>query len=610
MIQNTLFAFRHLIYWLTFFTIFRLLALIISWDTVSANRIGDIIGVFYQGIRLDISTLSYLFIVPILTMLFLGSRWHNQLVNFISIYGKITTFILAIFSIASLVILKFWGTLLNLRALEFTLYPEQMLASVTNLQILIIFSAILFVWFSIEKYRKWIMDESIQQLTANWKKNLLSFLVLLPITFLSIRGGLTLIPVNEASAAYSKDNRLNNIALNPIWYLGNNIYRTGLQKGNPYEFMDDEQAKLITQSILTDTLLPKSNGFIQVSRPNLVLIILESWTADLIEPLGGEKEVTPFFNELCKEGLLFTNVYSSGFRTDQGLTSILSGFPALPNKSIIKFIDKTASLPSIGTVLKSNGYETRFQYGGELGFANMNNYLLQSGFENRISIDDFETHQKNSKWGAHDEHVLNRALDEIGKSKKPFFNVILTLSSHEPFESPIATPFKDHNESEKFKGSAWYTDKCLSDFFENAKKTDWYENTLFVLVADHGHRLPRNRDFMDPAARRIPLLLFGPVLQDTLAGKRINKIVAQHDLPATLLWMLQNDNSKFTWSKNMFGNPTDGFAFINQDHAITWVVENGARIIPLNQKSAGTGNGDELKAKAYIQHLFRAFLEL
>ena len=139
-----------------------------------------------------------------------------------------------------------------------------------------------------------------------------------------------------------------------------------------------------------------------------------------------------------------------------------------------------------------------------------------------VGIDDFEKSQLNSKWGAHDEFVLTRQLGDLGKEKQPFFSVLMTLSSHEPFETPIATPFPGKDLPSKFRSAAWYTDKCLGEYFEKAKKQPWYKNTLFVLVADHGHLLPLERDYYDVENRHIPLLALGGALEENLKGQKIN----------------------------------------------------------------------------------------
>src|SRR6185436_20535532 len=168
------------------------------------------------------------------------------------------------------------------------------------------------------------------------------------------------------------------------------------------------------------------------TQPNVVIIILESFTADVVAELAGEKNVAPAFNQLAKDGLLFTNVYASGFRTDQGIVSVISGFPAIPSYSIMRNIEKSAKLPSLADYFRKKNYATSFYYGGSTDFSNMRSYLINSRFEKIINEHDFDAHALRNKWGVHDEFVLDKQGIEMNTMAKPFFSVIMTLSCHEP----------------------------------------------------------------------------------------------------------------------------------------------------------------------------------
>lgn len=611
MLKQLRFAIAHFLFWLIVFAISRVLMLALISGTADLDFFSfETLGVFWHGLRLDLSTAAYLFVFPLLIIPFIGTSIHNRLIDIIRYYYQAILAIITVLLTANLIIFRFWGTLLNIRALEFAVYPKEMLASVSNMQVAIIIGFIILAWMSLSRLRRSILDSILHKLPPNGIQAIWVFLLLAPITFTCIRGGWNLIPINEASAAYSSNNKLNNIALNPIWFLGNNVLKSGFSKGNPYEKLSDKEASQITDEILKNPVTLSSDSVLTNPNCNVVLILLESWTADIIEPLGGVKGVTPFFSSLAKDGLLFSHTYSSGFRTDQGLTSVLSGFPSIPDKSIIKFIDKTQQLPSLGQIFADAGYQNRFYYGGELGFANMNNFLLQSGFEERTEINEFDESQRNSKWGAHDEYVFDRMLSDHAEQDNPFFSVVLTLSTHEPFETPRPTPFGNQSEAERFKGAAWYTDQCLRQFFDVASSRSWHKNTLYILVADHGHRLPLNRDYFEPAARRIPVLFYGMPLNQSFRGKLIDRVSSQHDLATTLLWMTQKGESKFKWSRNMFGDPASGFAYLNQDQSFTWITSTDTTRIQLNQDIEIPDKSRSKQAWAYLQTLYRTFLDL
>ncbi len=142
--------------------------------------------------------------------------------------------------------------------------------------------------------------------------------------------------------------------------------------------------------------------------------------------------------------MLFDNFYASGDRTDKGVIAVLSGYPAQPTSSIIKFPSKTQNLPKLNNYLKKLGYKTSFIYGGDVDFANFRSYLTTSGFDHLTTMDDFPDDINTSKWGIHDHFMFNQSLQELDTTQAPFAKVILTLSSHEPFDVPDGTLHQGH----------------------------------------------------------------------------------------------------------------------------------------------------------------------
>ena len=160
--------------------------------------------------------------------------------------------------------------------------------------------------------------------------------------------------------------------------------------------------------------------------------MLESYSSGLIEGLGGEPGVTPNFNTLIKEGILFDNFYSSGDRTDKGIVSVLNGYPSQPVTSMVKEPKKTQNLPYLNKVFKANGYHTEFTYGYNINYANFNSYLMHGDFDHVTHSADFPQELNTSKWGVHDQYVFQKFQEELGAVKQPFFKIMMTQSSHEP----------------------------------------------------------------------------------------------------------------------------------------------------------------------------------
>lgn len=604
------FTVRHFTYWLILFPIFRLVFLIYHSPFPDDPSFGEMLLGLITGFRLDISVASYLFGIPALVIIFSPPRFSKSANQIIRWYYHIITLLVILIILSNLVIFGYWGTLLNNRAIAFLSQPREALASVTGVQLSsYILLLIIITGLTIIFNRKLVLNHIPNTNISVIKRTAFTIIAGLIVGF-GLRGGWQLIPVNESAAVYSTNYSLNQMAINPVWYLMHNLHQSGIAEKNPYVFMNDDEAAIITNSYLKKSDRDTTSIFSNIKNPNIVIILLESWTADIIEPLEGIRGVTPFFTELTTKGLLFTSTYSSGFRTDQGLIAALSGFPSQPNKSIIRFPTKVAQLPSLVRSFSEKKYNTSFYYGGETGFANMNNYLKQSGIQHITDINDFSFDLRNSKWGVHDEYVFGRQCRDLSGNKEPFLSVLLTLSTHEPFEVPIQTPFETGDESEMFKKSAWYTDYCLKNYFSEASKTDWYKNTIFILMADHGHRLPLLRDYNDPRIRQIPLLIYGAPLADKYKGTRISTLANQHDFPSTLLSNLNMNDSAFTWSVNITDAQRNSYVYLSLDYAVTFLTQQDTVLItlPKGEVTIGKNETSIIAAKAFLQRLYSSFI--
>ncbi len=569
---------------------------------------------FFYGLRLDLSATSYLVALPFLIWLlngFLYRSYLNRIFHYL-FYACTTIAVLTVF--INLIVYHVWGSLFNARALAFATQPKEMLASLTSIQLLM--APIIILTLIIANYklcRAYCFPENYEH---HPKHSILRLLIIASIP-IGLRGGVQQIPINESTSFYSEMAHLNLVATNPFWYLLNSVYKSGDIKRNEYQFRDNSIAKKICKEL-------KSTGIDSVTlfkstRPNIVMIVLESWTADIIEPLGGDKNITPYFTSLCNKGILFKNIYASGRRTDQMLPSILSGFPAQPNHSVIRYSDKTAKLPFLSKDLIKIGYEMAFLYGGEIEFANMKSYLLEGGFKTIIGKESFAFGDMNSKWGAHDGVVLKKEIEVIKNLKAPFFSMVLTLSTHEPFEVPTKSKITGNAESDKFRNAAAYTDESLKFFFKIAAKQPWYSNTVFILVADHGHLLPRNHEYADPACYRIPLLITGPGLKDEFSRKTFDAIGSQSDIPATLLKQLGLSDSAYLYSNNLLSKNRSNQAYLNYDDGFGFIDKNGQwmynfinkKFIPaFSKKGINTTDSSFIKGSSYLQSLHGKFIDL
>jgi phosphoglycerol transferase MdoB-like AlkP superfamily enzyme len=405
----------------------------------------------------------------------------------------------------------------------------------------------------------------------------------------------------------------NHAAINFTWNFFNTLTHK-IDGKNPYKYFDDEVAQKIINRNRTKLLTANTDSILNTPKPNVILIFWEGLTAKVVGSLGGEPTVTQNLNKLSEEGILFTNFYANGDRTDKGIPAILSGYYPPPIKRIMRMPHKTRSLPMLPQKMIDLGYKTSFYYGGDLNFGNMNTYLRNAGITNFVDGNEFDKEDWNSKWGAHDHVLMNRLSKDLeGEQQTPFFKIALTLSSHEPYQFPDEYKFGKDNEDNKFRSSHVYTDKTIGKFIESAKKQPWYKNTLIVIMADHGHSSPKHEGPFNASIRyKIPMLWLGGAVHKP--GSKIDNFSSQVDFPYTLLNLLKANNSDFTFSKNIFNTSDHQYVHYLFNKGFGTITKNGAYIYDYVSKKAILEKGKETRkldslGKAISQNAFQDFMD-
>lgn len=564
---------RQLAFWILFFNLNRLVFLLYHLKIVMAEKIGfsELMGVFLHSFKLDLATTCYILIIPFLLLLvqtIYSPNWLN-LVN--KIYSGFMVLVYSLTTAGEMGIYAEWKTKLTYKVVKYLSRPDEIYNSAETgaffllvLIFLILFSIGLFAYLKLFYLN-----------IANLGRNLwfsLGFMLIPPaLLFIGLRGGVQQIPINQSETYYSGYNILNNAAVNNGFNLYISIFEN-LQNfdRNPYVFMDQSEADHIMEKIYANT--SDSTLFILTTdRPNIVLIILESWSADLIASLGGEPGITPEFGELEKGGVLFDQIYATGSRSEQGMASIFGGFPSHPISSITVQPDKFVKLPSLTGSLERAGYETAFYFGGQLIYGNIKSYIMFNGFDKIMEGKDFPKSIPQGKLGIHDEFTLNFMERELGGMKTPFFASLFTVSTHSPWDQPYQKPLKWGDNEREYINAALYTDHCLGDFIRKAKKESWYANTLFVFVADHSHNSYRNWHPQSREYHKIPMLFYGDVIKAEFKGTKWNKMGNQHDLASTLLAQLRLPYNTFRFSKNLLNPGTPDFAYYSTEDGVGWI---------------------------------------
>src|SRR5688572_7421264 len=452
------------LFWLLFEIVIRALFLLYNHDLSQQLIASEIFRIFLNGLKMDISLLGYFIMASglILTVsMFAENRWPYFILNTLNIFLLIITSLLAT---VDLELYRHWGFRLNTAPLFYvkSAGPAAMgtVALAAVFKLLFIATALITIFLFL--YDRML----VPKIGALKKGRRRGFAILLTVTVLMIipiRGSFTVAPMNTGFVYFHKTKAYaNHAAINVIW---NFLYN--LSKNTTLKYPENLLPKQLAEQHFRE-LYPEhdtvSTRIWETPRPNIILFILESFTADVIEPLGGRPGIAPNLNQLCQEGILFTNFYSSGDRTDKGLISILSGYPAQPVTSIIKNPAKTQRLPYLNHYMLDLGYRTSFVYGGDVDFANFRSYLTNSRFDHITSDENFPEEYDQSKWGVHDHIVFQQALHECDTAREPFFKVILSLSSHEPFDVPMVPQFPGNDGENLFINSCYYTDKCIGDF--------------------------------------------------------------------------------------------------------------------------------------------------
>ncbi|MFO7658605.1 MAG: sulfatase-like hydrolase/transferase [Bacteroidales bacterium] len=569
----------------------------------------SITGVFYHGFKLDFSVIGYILIIPLVT-LFVTSFFNGRFgYKFIRIYTYIILVLFPIFIITDIALYKFWGFRLDNTPVLYIKNPDEMVASVsTGFIFLGLFLSVVFSYLLIRVFNSSVLPV-MKIITKGSFSERLVILFLVPALIIPIRGGFNTSPVNLSSAYFHTDNYLNHAAINLFWNLGYS-FTNKETKNNPYEFFAKDTAGILLESLIENG--PSDKKIITYNRPNVILIILESFTAKVIEPLGGIPGITPGFNKMSSSGILFENFYANGDRSDKGIVALFSGFPALGNTSVMKFPDKAGRLPAFPRDLKDAGYHLSFYYGGDIEFFNLKSYLISIGFQDIISDKDFKGEKNLSKWGAPDEFVFDKLYtDLLTKKDTPFFKTLFTLSNHDPFDIPVKPKFGKDSDDNKFFSGAYYTDSCLYDFIQRFSKSEFWNNTLVVVVADHGSRMPGNTAAEHAGNYSVPMLWTGGVVEkDTI----VSKISMQTDLAATLLYQLNLDGGNYKFSNNIFNSEYKGYACYSYNEGFGFVTDTFKYIYNGNSGSLNftEGNYNEqlvLKGKALLQTAYDDFLK-
>lgn len=591
------------------------------------NIFTELPAVIWHGLPLDLSMAGYLSVIP--GFLSIAVVWlKRDLVKpIMNIYFIIASLFITCSFLLNASLYPYWKYPLDSTPLfYFFTSPADAIASVSIwqviLSIVILIVLTVGVWFTLrmrgekrQQYSRYSYGyggfgsgkrNRFDDFDRHRGRTSIILLLLTGLLFLPIRGGITVSTMNTGQAYFSQNAYLNHSAVNPLFSLFESITHQE-DFASQYRFMKDKEADKIFATMTStsdENTYPLLNeATFKKGTPDILIVIMESFANDIIPSMGSYKDVAVCLDSIAQQSILFTRFYANSFRTDRGMVSILSGYPAQTTTSIMRYPRKTSQLPSIARNLaKYKNYKTTYYYGGDADFCNMRSYLVSQGYQHIISDANFPIEDKLSKWGVPDHILAAKMMEDIKaqqNEKRPMLRILQTSSSHEPFEVPY------HRLKDKRLNAFAYTDSVMGAIVREYRKLPRWKNTLIVFVPDHVGGYKENLNDHDRSRYQIPLILAGGAISRPM---KVGIIGSQHDIAATLLGQLGVEHREFTFSKNMMSDATPKFAFFAVNDAFGIVSEENSLIYDNRAKRIVYDKGEKgfnlKRGQAYLQKLY------
>ena len=556
--------------------------LFMAWYAAEAAGagFGSWMAVLWHGLSLDLTVAGYVTVVPLLvTLATLWVRlperpWRRILTGYFALVSVLTAVIFAV----DMALYEHWGFRLDATILIYLSDPKEAMASVdfwlgVRQTLLAVAIAAVMIWL----YRQVVRLFDGERMP--WRTAAAGSVVMLLLAgfdFLAIRGGTGASTANVSKVYFSSEMFLNHAATNPVFSFLSSLGDRNTDYASEYPFYDEQELAERFETLRGNApdAADTSERVLTTERPNVVLVILESFARTVMDETVDGEPVMPNMQRLKHEGVWFENFFANSYRTDRGEVAILSGFPAQTRMSIMKLPAKSHTLPSIARSLAGAGYATSFSYGGDLNFTNQASYLYATGWEELVWQKDLRFDRPAADWGYDDEVMCDWFADRVirlDESGQPFLAALLTLSSHTPFDVPYSK-FAD-----PVLNAMAFSDACVGRMLDRLRASAAWRNLLVVLVADHGYPYPATLPYNVPLRHRIPMIWTGGAVS---APRTVATYGSQIDLAATLLGQMNLPHADFDYSKNLFAPAppqkfayytfNDGFGVVDSLGAVVW----------------------------------------
>lgn len=506
-------------------------------------------------IRFDLVTASY-FLMPVLLLIYFPVQERiKSFFKLIFLLFYIWLIFLIIYLFIDLIYYQF-----SLRHLSFEILNAggeinpliKIGLSQYKLDLLLLFVFIVIISFS---YFRVFKDKYFKSRLNNLLSHLVNFIVLLILLIIFSRGGIQWKPIKLSDAFVFDDPSLGHLCLNGFYTTLKTVYEVKIKKHkNRYENLkcNSNDLSKIKEIFYVKDEIPYGDEYPILRRfsykdtdfrkLNVVIFVMESWSGKFIKSVGGEVSATPFFDSLSKEGILLRNFFANGQRSIEGISAIITSIP--PWNGMILSENPILSQSSVNflpKILSNHGYETIFIHGAKYGSMGLSSFARHAGFKRYISKEDLLKMggKDDGVWGIYDEDTFLIANNIFEKETKPFFALIFSLTSHTPYRVPSEKykVFKKDQPYADFLNSLYYSDYALSKFFERAKKSRYFKDTLFVIVGDHTEGKTTKNSIFERF--HVPCLIYAPYYVDP---KVVSNPASQLDIAPTILDILKSSD--------------------------------------------------------------------
>lgn len=522
----------------------RLFLFFWSWNSVDLTFL-NIAGIFLIGFFYDL-VVSLFFNIPVALYCWLmKDSWYRKKWNRIPLYFLFFLIIL-ILVISAGAEITFWNEFnvrFNFIAVDYLIYTTEVLGNIReSYNIPLIASAVLICTFILLYFSGKKIIAS-QQVSMHFAKRTVFF-----FSFMAIAAAGYFL-VNNRFKNISSNNYVNELGGNGIYEFGAAFWHNEIDYNKFYAVNDDKKNIAILREMLQTPGTEFTGDPLSIERKissdspehkwNIVLISVESLSGDYMKYFGNKENITPYLDSLIPHSLFFKNFYASGTRTVRGLEAITLAIPPTPGQSIVRR-PGNEDMFSMGNILKDKAYDVKYIYGGNSFFDNMGFFYSHNGYRviDKRDIPENRIHHTTA-WGVADEDAFSIALDECDisyKNGKSFFNHIMTVSNHRPYTYPTGRIDIDPA-YQSIEGAVKYTDYAINKFILDARQKPWFNNTLFVILADHCSKSAGKTD-LPPNRYHIPCLVFNPALVKPRIEERLT---SQIDLAPTLLGLMNLD---------------------------------------------------------------------